>query len=344
MLIFIFVMVRIGLSYVSHAGPINSAEIVESAIIAERMGYESVWVPELYYNRECYTILGALAVRTKKLKLASSVVNPVTRHPSLIAMSAATLDELSGGRHILGLGTGGRIGAAVHGIPLEHKGMTYGSPVNRMRECIELVRRLLSGEKINFDGEFYKMENVFLEFKPLKRKIPIYLGQQGPLMMRLAGELADGVILTIISSEEYIRKAIKEIAVGASKAGRSMKKIDVASRIAVSMSSDGRRAIEAAKEIVARVLVHPGSKPVVEASGINLEEVKSLTNAVEKNDSMLIRKLVKNEWVMMLTASGTPQDCRRRIEEYIKAGVKLPLIVPIGKNYKEVIMEMSKIN
>jgi 5,10-methylenetetrahydromethanopterin reductase len=257
-------------------------------------------------------------------------------------MSVATLDELSGGRAVLGLGSGGRIGASVHGIPLEHKGITYGSPVRRLRECIQLVRRLLGGERIDYDGEFYRMDDVGLEFKPLKRKIPIYLGQQGPRMMQLTGELADGVILTIICSEKYIQQAIHLIAEGASKAGRDIREIDITARIAVSMSSDGRRALEAAKEIVGRVLIHPGSTPVVEASGIELEEVNLLREAVEKNDRTAIRKLVKNEWVEMLTASGTPRDCRERLDQYRKAGVKLPLVVPLGKNYRDVIREMAK--
>ncbi|MEM4417454.1 MAG: LLM class flavin-dependent oxidoreductase [Nitrososphaerota archaeon] len=335
-------MFRIGLSFVSHAGPVKSGGILESAVLAERAGYESVWVPELYYDRECHTILGAIAVQTRRLKLASSVVNPVTRHPSLIAMSTATLDELSGGRAILGLGSGGRIGASAHGIPLEHVGMVYGSPVKRLRECIMLVRRLLGGERLSYEGEYYRLDDVGLEFKPVKKRIPIYLGQQGPAMMRLTGEVADGVILTIICSEKYIQRAIQHIAEGASRAGRSMREIDITARIAVSMASDSRRAVEAAKEIVGRVLIHPGSMPVVEASGIGLEEVRPLREAVEKGDRAALRRLVKNEWVEMLTASGTPRDCRERLDQYRRAGVKLPLVVPIGKNYREVIREMAR--
>jgi 5,10-methylenetetrahydromethanopterin reductase len=335
-------MVHIGLSYVSHAGPVTSNEIVESAIFAEKHAYHSVWVPELYYNRECHTILGAIAGRTKRIKLAPAVVNPVTRHPSLIAMGIATLDELSGGRAILGLGTGGRIGAAVHGIPLEHRGMEYGSPVRRLRECLLLVRRLLDGERINFEGEFYKMDNVVLEFKSIKRRIPIYLGQQGPHMMRLIGEIADGVILTIVCSEQYIRQAISQIADGARNAGRDPREIDITARIVVSMSSDGVKARQAAKEIVGKVLIHPGSRPVVEASGIDLNDLNALRGAVEKNDRKELFRLVKDEWVDMLTASGTPAECREKLDAYRKAGVKLPLIVPIGRNYIDVIREMVR--
>ncbi len=332
----------IGLSYVTHAGPVKSNEIVESAVYAERYGYHSVWVPELYYDRECQTILGAIAAKTRRIKLATSVVNPVTRHPSLIAMGIATLDELSGGRAILGLGSGGRIGAAVHGIPLEHKGMEHGNPVRRLRECIGLVRRLLEGGRLSFEGEFYRMEEVGLEFKPVKRRIPIYLGQQGPAMMRLTGEVADGVILTLVCSESYIRQAISQIAEGAMRVGRSPREIEITARIVVSMSPDGVKGRQAAKEIVGKVLVHPGSKPVVEASGIDLEEVKPLREALEKNDGKALARLVRDEWVEMLTASGTPAECRERLEEYRKAGVRIPLVVPIGRNYRDVIREMAR--
>lgn len=336
-------MARLGLSYVTHAGPVKSSEIVESAVYAERCGYHSVWVPELYYDRECHTLLGAIAAQTRRIRLATSVVNPVTRHPSLIAMGIATLDELSSGRAILGLGSGGRIGAAVHGIPLEHRGVESGSPVKRLRECIELVRRLLNGERVLYEGEFYRMDDVALEFKPARRRIPIYLGQQGPMMMRLTGEIADGVILTLVCSESYIKQAIDQIAEGARRAARDPKEVDITARIVVSMSYDGRRGRQAAKEIVGKVLVHPGSVPVVKASGIELEEIKPLREALERNDMQTLTKLVKDEWVDMLTASGTPAECRDRLEEYRRAGVKLPLVVPIGKNYRDVIREMSKI-
>ncbi|MCS7138221.1 MAG: LLM class flavin-dependent oxidoreductase [Candidatus Caldarchaeum sp.] len=332
----------IGLSYVTHTGPITSGELVQSAVYAEKHGYHSVWVPELYYNRECHTLMGAMAAETKKIKLASSVVNPITRSPSLIAMSVATLDEYSGGRAILGLGSGGRIGAAVHGIPPEHKGVELGAPVRRLRECITLVRRLLAGEKVNFEGEFYNLDYVSLEFKPRSKKIPIYLGQQGPMMMRLTGQVADGVILTIVSSEKYVREAVSQIRQGADEAGRNPDEIHITSRIVVSMSRDGRKAKKTAKMIVGKVLVHPGSAPVIEASGIDLDEIKPLRLAVDKNKPDEIEKHVKNEWVDMLTASGTPAECRERLEEYRKAGVQLPLVVPIGKNYLEIIKEMVK--
>ncbi|MEM4342284.1 MAG: LLM class flavin-dependent oxidoreductase [Candidatus Caldarchaeum sp.] len=335
-------MSRLGLSFVTHAGPIKTTEIVESIVYAEKQGYHSAWVPELYYDRECPTILGASAALTKKIKLASSVVNPLTRYPSLIAMGVATLDELSGGRAILGLGSGGRIGAAVHGIPVEHRRVEAGSPVRRLRECIMLVRRLLAGEKVSYEGEFYKLDEVMLEFKPPSRKIPVYLGQQGPLMMRLTGQVADGVILTLVCSESYVKKAISQIAEGAKEAGRNPREVDITARIVVSMSEDGRKGREAAKEIVGKVLVHPGSVPVVEASGIDLEDVKPLRQALERDDRVSLSKMVKDEWVDMLTASGTPAECRERLDEYRKAGVRLPLVVPIGKNYRDVIREMAR--
>ncbi|MEM3096666.1 MAG: LLM class flavin-dependent oxidoreductase [Nitrososphaerota archaeon] len=335
-------MGRLGLSYVTHAGPTKSSEIVEAAVYAERYGYHSVWVPELYYDRECHTLLGAIAAQTKRIRLATSVVNPVTRCPSLIAMGIATLDEISGGRAVLGLGSGGRIGAAVHGIPLEHKGVEQGSPVRRLRECIELVRRLLGGERVRYVGEFYRLDDVALEFKPVRRNIPIYLGQQGPMMMRLTGQVADGVILTLVCSESYIRQAISQIADGARGAGRNPRELDITARIVVSMSYDGRRGRQEAKGIVGKVLVHPGSIPVVEASGIDLEEVTPLREAVARNDMAALAKLVKDEWVDMLTASGTPTECRDRLDEYRRAGVKMPLIVPIGRNYLEVIREMAR--
>ena len=184
------------MSYVIGQGPSTAKEIVSSAVLAEKSGLDVVLMPEHYYDRDAPTILGAIAQSTKRVTIGTGIINPYSRFPSLVAMTVATLNELTGGRVLLGLGSGSVIGASKDGIPNEFGGLEYGYPLGHLNELVPLIRRLLSGETVSFEGKFYHLSQVKLNFNPIKKKIPIYFGQQGPNMMALAGQIADGVLIT----------------------------------------------------------------------------------------------------------------------------------------------------
>jgi 5,10-methylenetetrahydromethanopterin reductase len=315
--------------------------MVEASVEAEKCGFESVFIPEHYYDRDAPMVLGAVARATKKIRLATGVINPFTRYPSLIAMTVATLDELSNGRAILGLGSGGVIGSLEHGIPNEFKGQEFDYPLGHLRECVELIRKILeSREGVSWEGRFYSLKNVKLNFRTVQYRIPIYFGQQGPKMMELAGEIADGVIMTLCCTVPYVRDVIKRV--NSSMSAKRNNKlagqgVDFAGRIIVSLSDNNpRKAIRDAKQLVGRVFIHPGAKPVAEISGIEMD-LKTLKNAIDRGRSDLLYDLVPDEVVEMTTASGSGHDVKRRVEEYREAGLTLPLIVPVGKNYHEII-------
>ena len=139
---------RTGLSYVIGQGPSTAQDMVDAAVLAEKCGFASIFMPEHYYDRESVSVLGAIARSTSQISLGTGVINPYTRYPSLIAMTVATLDELSGGRAMLGLGSGGVIGSLEHGIPHEFSGLRYSHPLGHLKETILVVRKLLTGEKI----------------------------------------------------------------------------------------------------------------------------------------------------------------------------------------------------
>jgi len=331
---------RIGLSYVIANGPSTSAEIVGAARLAEDCGFHSVFVPEHYYDREAPSLIGAIAQSTAKIRIGTGVVNPYTRYPSLVAMTIATLDELSDGRAMLGLGSGGVIGSLEHGIPNEFAGQRFSHPLGHMRETIEIVRKLLSGESISYEGEFYSLEDVKLHFKPFQKSIPIYLGQQGPKMMELAGELADGVIITLCCTIPYVKTVIKEIRSSEATHNREKDSVDFAARIIVSMDEDQSKAIRVAKQLVGRVFIHPGAKPVMEASSFELP-IDEMKRAIEGGRRDALNDLVPDRIVEMTTASGTKSEVTKRIEEFRQSGVTHPLIVPIGKNFLEIIKAVS---
>jgi 5,10-methylenetetrahydromethanopterin reductase len=256
-------------------------------------------------------------------------------------MTVRTLDELTKGRVILGLGSGSVIGSKRDGIPNEFAGEEYGFPKGHLMEIIPLVRRLLAGEKVTFDGKFYRLKDVKLNFEPSHRKVPIYLGQQGPMMMELAGQLADGVLITLCCTVPYIKKVIHQVEKSERASGRRKGSVDFAARIITSMSGDSEKAIKRSKQLVGRVFVNPGAKPVMAATGFELD-VPALQKALDTGRYESLYELVPNEVVELTTASGTEREVKNRVEEFRSAGVTLPIVVPIGENYLEVVRSFSR--
>jgi 5,10-methylenetetrahydromethanopterin reductase len=332
---------RIGLSYVIGQGPRGAGEIVKSGVLAEKVGFDVVLMPEHYYDRDAPTILGAMAQATSRIRLGTGIINPFSRFPSLIAMTALTLDELTNGRVMLGLGSGSVIGSKKDGIPNEFAGQQYDFPLGHLRELVPLIRQLIAGESVSFEGRFYSLKNVKLNFGPARRSIPIYFGQQGRKMMELAGQLADGVLITLCCTVPYVEEVIRLIEGSERTSNRTMGSVDFAARIITSMSSDAKKAIRRSKQLVGRVFVNPGARPVMEATGIKLD-VPALQGAFDAGNHARVEELVPDEVVELTTASGTKRQILDRIDEFRGAGVTLPLVVPIGENYMDVIRTFSK--
>lgn len=332
---------RVGLSYVIGHGPREAVDIVDSAVIAEKTGFDVVLMPEHYYDRDSPSILGAIAYATTRISLGTGIINPFSRFPSLIAMTARTLDELTRGRVILGLGSGSVIGAKKDGIPNEFAGQEYGFPRGHLSELVPLLRRLIAGEEVTFDGKYYHLSKVRLNFGPTDRRIPIYFGQQGPKMMELAGQLADGVLITLCCTVPYVKEVVRLVEQSELASGRKKGSVDYAARIITSVSEDSTKAVKRAKQLVARVFVNPGAKPVMEATGFRLD-VPAIQNAIDSGRTDRVEELVPDEVVKLTTASGTKAEAHRRIEEFRSAGVTLPIVVPIGDNYPEIIRSFAR--
>ena len=327
---------RRGLSFVIGQGPRTAREIVDAAILAEKNGFEVALMPEHYYDRESPSILGAIAQSTKRIKVGTGIINIYSRFPSLIAMTVATLDDLTGGRVVLGLGSGSVIGASKDGVPNEFAQLQYEYPLGHLKELVPLIRKLLAGEEITFQGRFYKMEKVKLNFEPIRHKIPIYFGQQGPKMMEYAGQAADGVLITLCCTTPYVKDVINRVETSQRASGRKKGSIDFAARLITSLSDDPKKAIKRAKQVVGRVYINPGAKPVMDLSGFNLD-VAALKKAADRGRDDEIESLVPDEVADSATLSGTKKHVKERLQEFREAGVTLPLIVPIGDNYNEVI-------
>jgi 5,10-methylenetetrahydromethanopterin reductase len=222
------------------------AQLIERAKLADENGYSTVWVADERFYREVYSCLGQLAAHTSKVLLGPCVTDPFARHPALTAMAIATLDEISGGRAILG------IGAGISGFA--ELGIDRRKPARAIREAIELVRALLRGETVDFRGDVIAFNHGRLSFPPIRPEIPIYVASNGPLGQRVAAEIADGVIMEACGSAAEVRAFRTAVENAARNAGRDPRAIRIIARLNTCVAADGRVARDAVRPTVARYL------------------------------------------------------------------------------------------
>jgi 5,10-methylenetetrahydromethanopterin reductase len=312
-------------------------EELKLAQYAEKKGFEAVWHAESRLARDAITPLAAIAAVTEKIKLGTGVINNWTRNVGLTAATFLTLDELSGGRALLGLGA--------WWDPLAWKvGIERKKPLKAMREYVTVLQRLFRMENVTFEGEFVKARDIRLDIvygdPTTPRNIPIYIGATGWEMIELTGEIADGLLLNYLVSPEYNRKALEHVKEGAKRKGRKWEDIDRPQLVVCSLDEDADKAIDSARPLVAQYL---GQQPhIAKASGVKeslIEEVKTALGGwpakpggVEK-----AKQLVDDELVQMITASGTPDGCRKKVEEYSNTGCTCPILYPLADDVQAMI-------
>jgi F420-dependent oxidoreductase-like protein len=203
--------VKLSLQYPELVPPAQALELVRAA---DRLGYDTVWVTESY-GFDCMSTLGFVAARTTRIKLATGIANVYSRSPALLAQSAVTIDALSGGRFVLGLGTSGRaVVEGWHGIPFEQ-------PLQRLREAVEVIRMAIRRERLVFDGRAIRLEQgIRLLPEPVRETIPIYLASLSRAGAALAGEVADGLLPVLLSIRHLEALFAEPIATGAARGGR----------------------------------------------------------------------------------------------------------------------------
>jgi len=238
---------------------LSSADQLEIVQEAERLGYDSVWTAEAY-GSDAATILGWLAGQTTTIRLGSAIFQMPARSPAMTAMTAATLDQLSGGRMLLGIGSSGpQVAEGWHG-------QRFGRQIQRTREYVAVVRKALARERLEFHGETLELplpdgpgKALKLTIAPVQERIPIYLAAIGPNNTRLAGEIADGWIPTLFSPEHVaeVRPLLEE---GAARAGRSLDGFDIAPTVQVSVNDDLEAARDAMRPFVALYVGGMGSR------------------------------------------------------------------------------------
>ena len=307
-------------------------EVLECSKILSRYEPDSVWIPETWGMEEM-SILSSVSQIIKNSKIGSSIINIYSRTPSLIAMGAATLDTLSDGRLVLGLGT------SSESIVQEWHGLEFDQPIHRMREYVEIIRLILSGNKINYDGKLFHLKNFTLLIKPRRNEIPIYLAAINQKMVELTWEIADGVIFYLRPISE-LQKTIQKM--------QSRKKIDVSCQLITCMSDDSEKAINRAKKTLAFYI--SVGKIYREFLGKNgfAKETRTIYDEYKKSGLRINHDLVSNSMLDSLTICGTPEDCRKKLDKFVKTGISLPIIQfnPVGettKSFKQLVSTLSGI-
>jgi probable F420-dependent oxidoreductase len=310
---------RIGVAFTGGLAP---PEVVECVRLAEELGYESAWVAE-GHGGDQFSILTACALATTQILLGTSISSVFVRSAPTIAMAAACVDHFSGGRFILGLGSSHKVQ-----VEPEH-GLTFSQPVQRLREYVEVIRRLLRDEEVSHTGGVLNIERFDLWFEPFRKTVPIYLAALFPTMLRIAGEIAQGVLLTWCTLE-HARRAAVHVAEGARDAGRHRDEVDVATLLPCSISRDEREAREVMRAPIASYAARfPRYRRLMAECGFQ-SEIEAVCQAWVEGDRSRALRLVPTALIDQITLAGTPEECRRRIVRYREAGIGLPIISPRG--------------
>jgi 5,10-methylenetetrahydromethanopterin reductase len=302
---------------------------------AEADGFEAVWQAESRLVREATVPMAAFAATTERIKVGSGVVNNWTRNVGLMAATFVTLDDLAPGRVLLGIGAWWEPLASKVGVKRER-------PLLAMREYVEVLRRLIAMENVTFRGTFVDVEDIQIDIvhgDRSPRSVPIYLGATGMRMMELAGEIADGALLNYLVSPAYNATAMERLAAGADRRGVRVEDIDRPQLVVCSLDEDRALALDRARELVTQYL---GQQPHIgKASGVDqslLDDIaKVLTWPAGPEEIRRAMKLVPDEVVQMITASGTAEECRAKVREYVDAGCTCPVLYPLGDDVEAMI-------
>jgi 5,10-methylenetetrahydromethanopterin reductase len=306
---------------------------------AEEKGFEAVWQAESRLVRDAIVPMAAYAAVTERIKVGSGVINNWTRNIGLLAATFLTLDDLAPDRIICGIGA--------WWDPLaKNVGIERRKPLLAMRETVEVLRKLLRLERVTFHGEFHHVDGIELDIVHGRREprdVPIMIGATGPKMMELGGEIADGVVLNYCVPPEYNHGALEALAIGAKKANRTLDDIDRPQLVVCSVDHDEQQALDTSRELLTQYLAQ--QPHIAKASGVSddvVAQIQSILGWPATHEQIQEAKhLVPDALVTRITASGTPEQARSKVKEYIENGATCPILYPVGGDIRLLIDTFS---
>ena len=318
----------------------NVSETARLMREAEEHGFEMSFFSEtIEIMRDSVSALAAIGLATERMTLGATQIVRF-RSPIVMAQTLATLDELTGGRMTLAPGACTKTHARVHGIDASV------SPIESLREWVESMRLLLSGEKVSYHGRHVSFDGVGLAWEPVRKSIPLYFPATSKTGLVLAGELGDGVVLNAICSPEYTKNAIKILRESAERAGRDWSKFEISQIINCSIENDRAKALDAVRWEVATKFdpvqrpFNAGARMRVGEPHIRKEDLPLFDKAFEEGGMAGLIRAVPDSYVEGLTASGTPEEVKTKVQAYREAGVTLPLLRPAAQHQSRRLMEL----
>jgi 5,10-methylenetetrahydromethanopterin reductase len=314
------------------------ADAARLAALAETHGFEGVWVPDERFHRDAYLTLGEVARATARARVGPFVSDPYSRHPALTAVAMATLDELAGGRAVLGLGAGAS-GFAALGLARRH-------PATAIREAVGLIRRLWAGETVTLDGRVVQFRGGHLDFRP-RPDIPILVAGRGQRILELAGEVADGVIIGALLSPSTFAYAQRHVMAGAARAGHALDRFETVVWAHTALDPDPARARDAVRKIVVGVLLT--SREVLGDLGVTLPAAlaRALVG-VDYGQAEAVARIatqVPEEVLAHFSLAGDGPQCLESVARLAGQGVThlavVPWVVP-GQTLEEFIVRFAR--
>lgn len=288
-------------------------QVLPLARAAEQGGFAELWCAEDYFFTGAISVAGAALAATERIPVGTGIVSAVVRHPALLAMETATLARMFPGRFVPGIGAG-------HWV--ERVGIKPKSQLTALRECTVAVKRLLGGEKLTEQMQTLQFDRVRLAYPPAEVP-PIYLGVMGPKMLRMAGEVADGTLSSVMAGPEYVRWARTQIAEGQRAAGRESERHKVTVLVMFCVDDDADRARAAVTPSLAKFLAAMPRSPLTDAYGISDELA-----ALAEGGWEAVAAGLRPEWLSELAVSGDPAMCARQIDRLLAAGADSVVLFP----------------
>jgi 5,10-methylenetetrahydromethanopterin reductase len=311
-------------------GGLSVAATVELARQAEASGVDSVWVAEGPVARDAFITLSAIAGATQRVKLATGVVNPFTRHPAQLAATFATLDEYSSGRAVCGLGFGAR-------DFLQPLGYDFSKPLATAREMVDIVRRLLAREAVSGTTKF-PLDNVRLGMRPFRQDVPIYLAATGPKMCGLAGEVADGIYL-LYGTRDYVEVSLRL----ANEQRVAENALRVASPVLMAIDDGDESSKFAIKVGIGLMLTEPNGEGMLEANGIDPTHAQRIRDGLNQGGVKALGAAVDGSIVSRLTIFGTHAQCVERLHEGFTWGISEPQVLLSGDDPSPVLRVLADV-
>lgn len=305
----------------------------------EDLGYSQIWVSNEKFFRDMYVVATVVAENTSRVNIGTFIVDPYTYHPALTAMAVGTLDAVSCKRAILGIGAGGT------GFPV--MGIRRVKPAQAIKESVQVIRRLWAGETVDFQGEVIECNNGRLNVLPPRPDIPIIVASRGNLVLKRAGEVADGVMIATYAEPVGIRHALAQVEKGIKRAGRNLEDLTIISRVDACISQDRRKAYDAVKPMVG-VFLWTSYPDRTFVNKVGLEIPPELEEIIAKRDYNLMAPnahLIPDEFVDKFCWAGTPEEVAQKVAKVAKMGIHNITFLPhppAGGDIKETVREFAQ--